>query len=382
MFQETCNERIKIAENRVLGWMAINWDAIETMFAEIHCKNVIIVTRSTLKTHEQHLANHFEGSKYVVPRLRSYTHHSSDYFPKDTKYPFLMARDADMESGAVQESSQLASLAGELVNDAFFIVLQTTKKEGRIESFGPIRWLTLPRIVSENGSEYEINCIAEIAALWLFGETRFQGFLSMLWLDSRYDVIQNIENQHFAHIIQESLVSPFYLSPTISKYAIFMGFRYETYKPKPTTRTLSPVRKKEASSESPLHNEEFEPEDALEFEPEDALEDEPEDALEDEPEDALEDEPEDALEDEPEDALEDEPEPKPICPPSPKRAKLPSPFPKRRKRPKKKKGKKKTKKASKLSDTQIINPNTGRPVTIGGKVYRGLVEKGIVVEKS
>ncbi len=359
MFQETCNEHIKIAENRVLGWMAINWDAIETMFAEIHCKNVIIVTRSTLKTHEQHLANHFEGSKYVVPRLRSYTHHSSDYFPKDTKYPFLMARDADMESGAVQESSQLASLAGELVNDAFFIVLQTTKKEGRIESFGPIRWLTLPRIVSENGSEYEINCIAEIAALWLFGETRFQGFLSMLWLDSRYDVIQNIENQHFAHIIQESLVSPFYLSPTISKYAIFMGFRYETYKPKPTTRTPSPVRKKKASSESPLHNEEFEPED------------EPEDALED------------ALEEEPEDEPEDEPEPKPICPPSPKRAKLPSPFPKRRKRPvKKKKGKKKTKKASKLSDTQIINPNTGRPVTIGGKVYRGLVEKGIVVEES
>ncbi len=337
MFQDTCNERIKIAEKRVLDWMTINWEAIETMFAEIHCKNVIIVTRSTLKTHEQYLANHFEGSKYVVPRLRSYTHHSSDYFPKNTKYPFLIARDADMESGAVQESSQLASLAGEL-NDAFFIVLQTTKKEGRIESFGPIRWLTLPRMVSENGSEYEINCIAEIAALLLFGETRFQGFLSMLWLDLRYDVIQNIENPHFAHIIQESLVSPFYLSPTISKHAIFMGFRYETYNPKPNTRPMSPVRKKEASSVSPLHEPELEPEEVL------------------------------------------EPEEKPlICPPSPKRAKLPSPFPKRRKRPAKKK--KKTKKAPKLSDTQIINPNTGRPVTIGGKVYRRLVDKGIVIEE-
>lgn len=357
MFHDHCDDQTKMAETSAMDWMSENWEIIETMFSEINVPNVIIVTRSTLKTHEQQLLQHFQGHSYILSRLPSYTHHSGDYYPKDTKFPFLMLNDPDMQGHITQESTHLASIAGQMIGNTFFIVIQTTKREARIEKRSNIYWLTLPKYMVKNDITYEANRIAEIAALLLFGETRYRGFLSMLWMDSRYDVIENINNRHFTQIIQESLISPFYLSPNIFKHAILMGFRYEdiikTQLPK---RKLSPMRRKKSKTNlksrprvtrppSPQRTSAVEKEEIIVLDTDDTDFEEQEPFISQ-------------------------------SPPSPTRAKLPPPSPKRKKRSSENTKPKITKKTQK-SET-VINPRTGRKVKVGGLVYQDLVLKGII----
>lgn len=352
MFHDHCDEQTKMAETSAMDWMAENWQVIETMFSEISVPNVIIVTRSTLKTHEQQLSQHFQGHSYILSRLSSYTHHSGDYYPKDTKYPFLMLQDPDMKGHGTQESTHLASVAGQMIDSTFFIVIQTTKREGRIEKFGNIYWLTLPKYMFKNGTTYEANRIAEIAALSLFGETRYRGFLSMLWMDSRYDVIENINNRHFAQIIQESLISPFYLSPNIVKHAILMGFRYEdTIKTQLPKRTLSPMRRKKSKTKlksKPRVTRPPSPQRVSTVEKVEELESEEEEGFISQ------------------------------SPPSPTRAKLPPPSPKRKKPSKKAPKNAKTKNTKTKKSGTVVNPRTGRKVKVGGLVYQDLVSKGVI----
>lgn len=361
MFHDCCDEQTKMAEVSAMEWMSENWEIIETMFSEINVPNVIIVTRSTLKTHEQQLLQHFQGHSYILSRLPSYTHHSGDYYPKDTKFPFLMLNDPDMKGHVAQESTHLASIARQMIGNTFFIVIQTTKREARIEKRSNIYWLTLPKYMVKNDITYEANRIAEIAALLLFGETRYRGFLSMLWMDSRYDVIENINNRHFTQIIQESLISPFYLSPNIFKHAILMGFRYEdANKTRLPKRKMSPMRRKKSKT-------------TLKSKPRVTRPPSPQRVSTPEIEPIL------SLNiEEPE--LEEEETFISQLPPSPTRAKLPPPSPKRKKKSSENTKPKDTKpkKFNPKNTGTIINPRTGRKVKVGGLVYQDLVSRGII----
>jgi len=404
LFREDCEYETKIAESGALNWLIKNWDYIEGMFEDIESRNIsniIITSRSTIKTHDQYLEKNFEGSNLVFDRVGSYTHHSGDYFPGDAKYPFFVLPDPKTTNNMSEESSQLAALSEETRDSIFYIVLQTTRGEGRIEKYENVYWITLPRILKANGVTFEVNQIGEIAALTLFGETRSRGFMSMLWLDFRYEDISNIDNTHFVNIIRESVVSPFYLSREISKYAIFMGYYY-SFKTQSPHRRNSLTKSKKSSlrdrpritrppSSTPVSKNKNSDTIAeiLEIEIESEVE-EPE--IESEVESEVE-EPEIENEVGNKSEVESEVEEPLLCLPSPRRAKLLSiESPKRepirktaKRRAPKKTGKKssKSKKGSKSTNKKpkpgmVINPKTGRNVKINSKRFNELVQEGIL----
>lgn len=395
LFRDDCDYETKIAESGAADWLVGEWDHIEEMFEDINARAptaVIITTRSTLKTHEQHLQKAFDHTGIVSERLNSYTHHSGDYFPEKAKYPFLTLQDPNITGGISQESSQFTALAEETRDSVFYVVFQTTRGEGRIEKYENVYWFTLPRILLLNGVNFEANRIGEIGALTLFGETRARGFLSMLWLNFRYEDISNIDNVHFANIIRESVVAPFYLSQAISSYPVFMGYYYSPRDESLSKRNLETKLKKlknkpritrSSSKDNNSDNIDESPETELE-EPAGESEEILEETIHLEPE-----------EEEPEEVEEPEEEEQPLIlrPPSPQRAKIrsiesPKRKPVRRKKAKRPpKPKKKTQKGGqqkknysnkKPKPGMVINPQTGRNVKIGSKRYDELVQAGVL----
>lgn len=186
-----------------------------------------------------------------------------------------------------------------------------------------------------------------------------------------------------------------------------MGFRYIRYKSTSSNRRLSPVRSKRISSsdsdkmrvkpriirpsspdattsteDSTVHDE-CEPDVECEAEKGDddkSEKEESEDDVKSESEESEGEEPETFQEYEVEEKSQEEDEaeeivpPKSTIPPSPKRAKFIPLSPKRKKR----NTRKKTTKKKKKRPDQVINPETGRPISIGGKVYLKLVENGVI----
>lgn len=468
MFRKTYDKSITIAESVVVEWMSLNWDVIDKILSEITTNNIIILTRSTLKSHEKYLSKHFDETGVVVPRQNTYTHHSGDYFPSsNSSHPFISLLDPNLEEGYISEQHYFDSVGGELVDHTSLILLQTTtEKEGRIERFGGMVWITLPRITFVDGVQHEVKSVAEIAALALFGEARGRGFMSMLWLDFKYDEVKYLKNQHFSKIIQESLIVPFYLSPSISKRAVLMGFRYNDHSTTKPLRVSSPLKSSKSSLKrkprimrppSPIKKINKEMNISKDREIDYATHNNGEDEDIKDVDESVCDVDEDDVKDDgvkeninmsdlpgskscsegvvvhhqtpknnltstnpsknnltssltdPLPSKEKENDegcigsseglvsdvkgdfnnnialslPQPISilstsPPSPSRAKIRSLSPKRKSKPKTPKTKSRSKRKTKRNPNKIINPETKKPITIGGKVYKSLVKRGII----
>ena len=244
IFNDSSDERVKMAEIITLDWIGQHWAQIENMFENIRSRaeNTVLVNYSTLQAHQEKLSEVYKTTKNTFARLRGYTYHSEDFFP-NTKYPLTMIHDPDLECSSTQENTLMDSIVAESPKTCF-IVIQTTKDLGSLHNFGNLYWIYLPKIVLKQDTLYKTNCVGEVASLILFGELRFRGIYSHLWSNFHYNELENLSNRRFAHIVRENIVSPFYLSPKISKDAIFMGLRFEEYKPQMTKRKISPVRRK------------------------------------------------------------------------------------------------------------------------------------------
>ena len=244
IFNDSSDERVKMAEIITLDWTVQHWIDMDNMFNHIqtHAQNTILVNFSALQTHEEKLSEQYKTTKTVSSRLKGYMHSGEDFFP-NTKYPLIMIQDPDLEGDFTVQNALIESIAAESPQ-TFFIMIQTTKDLGCIQNSDNIYYIFLPKIVLKQNTLYKTNCVGEVASLVFFGELRFRGIFSHLWSNFHYNELENLNDRHFADIVQESLVSPFYLSPKISKNAIFMGFGYEEYKPQIVKRKLSPVRRK------------------------------------------------------------------------------------------------------------------------------------------
>jgi len=236
----------------------------------------------------------------------------------------------------------------------------------------------------------------------------------MLWLNFRYEDISNIENVHFANIIRESVVAPFYLSREISSYPVFMGYYYsprdeslsrrnsetklKKLKNKPRiTRSSSKDNNSDNIDESPeteldepIEESEEIPEETIQ---EKSVEEETVEVEETEEEETVEvEETEEEETVEVEETEEEDGQPPILRPPSPQRAKIrsiesPKRKPVRRKKAKRPpKPKKKPQRAGqqkknysnkKPKPGMVINPQTGRNVKIGSKRYDELVKAGV-----
>lgn len=366
IFNDSSDERVKMAEIITLDWIGQHWEQIEDMFENVrNCKqNTILVNFSTLKTHEEKISESYKTIKNTFSRLRGFTHHSEDFLP-NVKCPLIMIQDPDLNEPDTQESGLIDSFIAESL-ETCFIIIQTTKDVGKISKFGHNYWISLPKVVLKQDTLYKTNCVGEVASLIFFGELRYRGIFSHMWSTFHYNEIENLSNRRFAHIVRESLVSPFYLSPTISEDAVFMGFGYEEYKPQIVKRKLSPVRRKRLNvptktlkskptitrPPSPprkptITRPPSPPRKPKRVVPENEKSSPPEgedlgispSELSDTEDSEIESKPESSFE------LEEESVPK--------------------------KGKK-----------TIINPKTGRKVFVGGSTYINLVEKGIIHEKS
>jgi len=244
IFNDSTDERVKMAEIITLDWMGQHWEQIENMLESIrsHTENTILVNYSTLKAHQEKISEVYKTTNNTFSRLTGYTYHSEDFFP-NTKCPLSMMNDPDIECILTRENTLIDSIVAESKNTVF-IVIQTTKDLGSLHNFGNLYWIYLPKIVLKQDTLYKTNCVGEVASLILFGELRFRGIYSHLWSNFNYNELENLSNRRFAHIVRENIVSPFYLSPKISKDAVFMGLRFEEYKPQIVKRKLSPVRRK------------------------------------------------------------------------------------------------------------------------------------------
>ena len=429
LFREDCDYETKIAESNALKWMVNQWDYIEDMFKDIvdrGISKIIITTRSTHKTHEQQLKKVFDNVALVTDRRNSYTHHSGDYYPQDAAYPFLVQPDPIIDDVFYQEESHLAALTEETKDDIFYIIFSTTKGEGRFEKYENVYWITLPRILMDNGVQFEANRIGEIGAITLFGEARSRGFLSMMWMNFRYEDVSNISNVHFANILRESIVNPFYLSRDICPQAVFMGYHYTVERipviEKPAEKELVLKEKptifrsfsRESSSAEEAVTQTFPPEVEEQSEGSEEGEKRSEENEEGEKRSEENEEGEKRSEENEEGEKRSEeneeililPDPNKneryISPPSPRRAKIisidspkrvsaPSKAqlqksqkktsnskPKKSKASKPKKSKKHDYSKKKPKPGMVINPETGRNVRIGSKRYEELIEAGIL----
>lgn len=244
IFNDASDERVRMAEIITLDWIGQHWEEIEDMFDTIKNikRNTILVNFSTLKTHEEKLSESYDTTKNTFSRLRGFTHHSEDFYP-NVKCPLIMISDPDVNESLTHENRLVDSFIAESP-ETCFIVIETTKDVGKVAKFANSYWIFLPKVVLKQDTLYKTNCVGEVASLIFFGELRYRGIFSQMWSTFHYNEIENLSNRRFAHIVRESLVSPFYLSPTISKDAVFMGFGYEEYKPQIVKRKLSPVRRK------------------------------------------------------------------------------------------------------------------------------------------
>jgi hypothetical protein len=182
----------------------------------------------------------------IPERTSSYTFHSGDYFSGRGKCPLFLLNDPIEPEVEHFMKDYIESIAVQAL-DTFYMVIQTTKDLGGIQQsdrFENIWYIKLPKLVLKEDTYYKTNCVGEVASLIFFGELRYRGILSHLWVDYHYGELEHLSNLHFAHIVRESIVSPIYLSPEINKSAYLMGFGYEEYKPSMSKRKLSPIRQK------------------------------------------------------------------------------------------------------------------------------------------
>jgi len=216
-----------MAEIITLDWIGQHWEEIEDMFNTVKNikQNTILVNFSTLKAHEEKLSESYDSTKNTFSRLRGFTHHSKDFYP-NVKCPLIMVSNPNLTEPLTRENRLMDVFIGESP-ETCFIVIETTKDVGKITKIGNNYWILLPKVVLKQDTLYKTNCVGEVASLIFFGELRYRGIFSHLWSTFHYNEIENLSNKRFAQIVHENLISPFYLSPTISKDAIFMGFGYE-----------------------------------------------------------------------------------------------------------------------------------------------------------
>ena len=77
IFNDSSDERVKMAEIITLDWIGQHWEEVEDMFNTVKNikQNTILVNSSTLKAHEEKLSESYGSTKNTFSRLRGFTHH-------------------------------------------------------------------------------------------------------------------------------------------------------------------------------------------------------------------------------------------------------------------------------------------------------------------
>ena len=400
IFNKACDERVSMAAAIAFDWIDTHWNEIEDIFNLLRSSNnnTVIVTQSTLNSWQEKVEDHYEeGWEKVFPRGAGFTYHSGDTFPEG-RHPLTLNLDPILDvSHAVSNDSFIQSIAQQSPK-TFFFFIQTTKDLGKIERSNNVFTLALPKLVLKEDMLFKTNCVGEVASLIFFGELRYRGVFSHLWVDFHYNEVEHLTNKHFSTIVQESFVSPFFISPKISTNAILMGFAYEDYKPQSIKRKLSPVRRKRVIPTSerspPLQKKPTitRPPSPPRKQPEEKEEEKPKEKKKKKKGKKKNKKKPKITNDEQEETPAESHERVSTLPPSPQRKPptqseppqtklsededLPQPDEKE-KDPQQKETPPKRKTKTKR---RIINPETGRKILVGGETYNKLVEAGIINE--
>jgi hypothetical protein len=363
IFSENASSSLKESEQVVSEWLERHLDLMVYLFKEVPKHATIIITSAkTITQHQSFLMDSFSYLPSEIQCASSYIHHHSDYLyahPQTRFAPSILFHDIDPNTEeqtqplAFQEEKPLYPFLKmtQSTPKTVYFYIETTKdiEKSGIQRSDNVYWFTFPSVNKEGE---EVSSIQEVAALFLFGETRSKGFLSMLWMTHLPSITPFLENIHFKHLLEETIVEPFYMHTKITKYCFPVGFHYlsvnDNVQDTPK-RQKSPIRRKTPSSmetsspsKSPSPREMPSPDE--------------------EPEES-------EVTSENEETEVETPIP-PVLP-SPQRARLPQ-SPKRQM----KKNKRKSKKPQ-----MIENPETGRKIKVGGEKYQQLVRDGILKEE-